>query len=37
MRFLIDGNAASTGASFRATVMLIDHVGGRHSIGVVPH
>jgi hypothetical protein len=33
--FLVDGQSCSIGEPFRATVILTDHVGGRHLIKVI--
>ena len=35
--FLINGQIRSVGEAFRVTVILTDHVGGRHSLIVIMH
>jgi hypothetical protein len=35
--FLINGQSPSIGEPFRATVILTDHAGGRHSLVVIMH
>jgi hypothetical protein len=37
LHFLIDANASPVGEPFRATVVLTDHVGGRHLVDVIMH
>jgi hypothetical protein len=37
LHFLINGQSPSIGEPFRATVILTDHVGGRHSLIVIMH
>ena len=37
LHFLIDGQSHSIGEPFRATVILTDHAGGRHSLIVIMH
>ena len=37
LHFLVNGQSHSIGEPFRATVMLTDHVGGRHSLKVIMH
>jgi hypothetical protein len=37
LHFLINGQSRSIGEPFRATVILTDHVGGRHSLIVIMH
>jgi hypothetical protein len=35
--FLVDGQSHPIGEPFRATVILTDHVGGRHPLKVIMH
>ena len=35
--FLVNGQSHSIGEPFRATVVLTDHVGGRHPLKVIMH
>jgi hypothetical protein len=35
--FLVNGQSHSIGEPFRATVLLTDHVGGRHPLKVIMH
>jgi hypothetical protein len=35
--FLVNGQSHSIGEPFRATVVLTDHVGGRHPLEVIMH
>jgi hypothetical protein len=37
LHFLVNGQSHSIGEPFRATVILTDHVGGRHSLIVIMH
>jgi hypothetical protein len=37
LHFLISEQSPSIGEPFRATVILTDHVGGRHSLKVIMH
>jgi len=37
LHFLVNGQSYSLGGPFRATVILTDHVGGRHLIKVIMH
>jgi hypothetical protein len=37
LHFLVNGQSHSIGEPFRATVILTDHVGGRHPLKVVMH
>ena len=37
LHFLVNGQSYSLGEPFRATVILTDHVGGRHLIKVIMH
>jgi hypothetical protein len=37
LHFLINGQSHSIGEPFRATVILTDHVGGRHPLQVIMH
>jgi len=37
LHFLVNGQPYSLGDPFRATVILTDHVGGRHLIKVIMH
>jgi hypothetical protein len=37
LHFLVNGQTASIGEPFRATVILTDHAGGRHPLEVIMH
>jgi hypothetical protein len=37
LHFLLNGQSYSIGQPFRATVILTDHVGGRHPLKVIMH
>ena len=37
LHFLVNGQSYSIGEAFRATVILTDHVGGRHPLKVIMH
>jgi hypothetical protein len=37
LHFLVNGQTPSIGEPFRATVILTDHVGGRHPLKVIMH
>ena len=37
LHFLVNGQSHAIGEPFRATVILTDHVGGRHSLIVIMH
>ena len=37
LHFLVNGQSHSIGEPFRATVILTDHVGGRHPLEVIMH
>jgi hypothetical protein len=37
LHFLVNGQSYSLGEPFRATVILTDHVGGRHLLKVIMH
>ena len=37
LHFLVNGQSASIGEPFRATVILTDHAGGRHPLKVIMH
>jgi hypothetical protein len=37
LHFVVNGQSASIGEPFRATVILTDHAGGRHPLEVIMH
>jgi hypothetical protein len=37
LHFLVNGQTHSIGEPFRATVILTDHSGGKHSLMVIMH